>query len=411
MHINTAALKSATAPRALVGASIRADASPAALFAQLNQAFEGFKAEHSKHIEDLKKGMEDVVRAEKVDRINTEVSALQAAIDDVNVKLAAAVIGAGAPGAPKDPEYTQAFQAHMRKGAIQAALNKGAADEGGYTTPTEWDRTITDKLILISPVRQIARSQTISVAGYSKLYNMRGTASGWVGETTARPETATPEFASLNFTTGEIYAYPAATQQILDDSAVDLETWLAGEVETEFAYQEGKAFVSGDGVNKPKGFLTYTTAPSHPFGAVPTVNGGDAALITSDGIVNLIYDLPQVYTGGARFVMNRKTQGKVRLLKDGQNNYIWQPSFQIGQPATLAGFPVTEIPDMPDVAANAIPIVFGDFNRAYLVIDRIGIRVLRDPYTNKPYVGFYTTKRVGGGIVDPQPLRYFKIAV
>ena len=298
--------------------------------------------------------------------------------------------------------------------SVKAAVNKGADDEGGYLAPTEWDRTITDKLVLVSPMRQICGVQSTSKNAYTKLFNMGGTGSGWVGETAARPETATGEFAPLTITTGEIYANPGATQQILDDAEINLESWLAGEVQAEFAKQEGLAFLSGDGANKPKGLLTYITgganAAAHPFGAITQVNSGAAAAITADGVISIIYDLPSAFTGNARFLMNRKTQGQVRKLKDGQGNYLWQPSYVAGQPATLAGFAVTEVPDMPDVAANANAVMFGDFKQGYLIVDRIGVRVLRDPYTKKPYVLFYTTKRVGGAVVNPECMRALKIA-
>ena len=380
---------------------------------ELMSAVEAFKAEHSKQIEEIKKGINDPLQAEKVERINAHIEGLQAALDEVNLKLASVEMGGGKDG-PKDREYTEAFLAHMKKGDIQAALNKGADDEGGYLTPTEWDRTITDKLVLVSPMRQIASVQTASRNAYTKLFNMGGTASGWVGETAARPETNTGEFKPLTIETGEIYANPAATQQILDDAEINLEQWLAGEVQTEFAKQEGAAFVAGDGVNKPFGILTYVAgganAAKHPFGAIAAIDSGVADSIASDSILDLIYDLPSAFTGNARFVMNRKTMGVVRKLKDGQNNYLWQPSYVAGQPATLAGFPVTEMPDMPDVAANATPIMFGDFRQGYLIVDRIGVRVLRDPYTKKPYVLFYTTKRVGGGVVNPEPLRALRVA-
>lgn len=380
---------------------------------ELMSAVEAFKAEHSKQIEEIKKGINDPLQAEKVERINAHIDGLQAALDEVNLKLASIEMGGGKDG-PKDREYTEAFLAHMKRGDIQAALNKGADEEGGYLTPTEWDRTITDKLVLVSPMRQIASVQTTSRNAYTKLFNMGGTASGWVGETAARPETNTGEFRPLTIETGEIYASPGATQQILDDAETDLEQWLADEVQTEFAKQEGAAFVAGDGVNKPFGILTYVAgganAAKHPFGAIAAIDSGVADGIASDSILDLIYDLPSAFTGNARFVMNRKTMGVVRKLKDGQNNYLWQPSYVAGQPATLAGFPVTEMPDMPDVAANAIPIMFGDFRQGYLIVDRIGVRVLRDPYTKKPYVLFYTTKRVGGGVVNPEPLRALRVA-
>lgn len=381
---------------------------------ELGRAFEEFKATHTQELKALKQGAGTADIQAKLDKLNADMDRLQRETEDAHTKIAAAQMGIGASAGQKDAEYTAAFQAHMKKGEIQAALNKGADDEGGYLAPTEWDRTITDKLVLVSPMRQICGVQTTSKNAYTKLFNVGGTGSGWVGETAARPETNTAEFAPLTFTTGEIYANPAATQQILDDAEINLESWLAGEVQTEFAKQEGLAFVSGDGTNKPKGILTYVTggtnAAAHPFGAIKQVNSGAAAAITADGIIDLIYDLPSTFTGNARFIMNRKTQGVIRKLKDGQGNYLWQPSYVAGQPATLAGFAVTEVPDMPDVAANANAIMFGDFKQGYLIVDRIGVRVLRDPYTKKPYVLFYTTKRVGGGVVNPECLRAMKIA-
>ena len=404
-------------PRGLV--SVRADGSNPtevkALVEALNKAFADFKAEHNTQLEEIRKGNADAIRALQVDRVNDEVGKLQAAVDAVNTQLAAFQMGGGAGGDKLvDAEYTDAFRAHFRTGAVNASLNKGTDAEGGYLAPVEWDRTITDKLVLVSPMRQLATVQPCSGAGLTKLFNLGGTASGWVGETAARPATATGTFASLGFGWGEIYANPAATQQLLDDSEINLEAWLAGEVETEFSKQEGSAFFSGDGSNKPFGILTYVTgaanAAKHPFGAIKVVNSGAAAAITSDGLINLIYDLPSAFTPDARFALNRKTQGAIRLLKDGQGNYLWQPSYVAGQPATLAGFPITEVPDMPDVAANAMAALFGDFKRTYTVFDRVGVRVLRDPFTNKPYVQFYTTKRVGGGVHNPEPMRALKVS-
>ena len=381
---------------------------------ELGRAFEEFKATHTQEIKTLKEGNATGDLQAKLAKVEAALDTHQKEIEDAHTKLASAQMQGGGQGGVKDKEYSAAFQAHMRKGEVQASLNKGTDADGGYLAPVEWDRTITDKLVKISPMRELAIVQTISTAGYTKLFNLGGTTSGWVGETAARTQTNTATFAPLTYNTGEIYANPAATQQILDDAAINLEQWLAGEVQTEFALQEGKAFWGGDGVNKPAGILTYVTgganATKHPFGAIAQVNSGGAAAITSDGIISLIYSLPSEFRANARFVMNNATQAAVRKLKDGQGNYLWQPSFVAGQPATLAGYPITEVADMPDVAANANAILFGDFKRGYIVIDRTGVRVMRDPYTNKPYVHFYTTKRVGGGLLNPEPLRALKIA-
>ncbi|NLZ12378.1 MAG: phage major capsid protein [Alcaligenaceae bacterium] len=396
-------------PRGIV--SVRAETDVKASIEQLGQAFEAFKATHKQEVEALKNGAATSEVQAKLEKIEADLVRHQKEIEDAHVKAAAGM--SGKPGV-KDTEYSDAFAAHMKKGEVQAALNKGADDEGGYLTPTEWDRTITDKLVLVSPMRQIASVVQTSKNAYTKLFNVGGTASGWVGEADARAETATSEFAPLTITTGEIYANPAATQQILDDSEINLEQWLAGEVQTEFAKQEGTAFVSGNGTNKPFGILTYVTgaanAAKHPFGAITLVKSGNANLLTADGIIDLVYDLPSAFTGNARFIMNRKTMAAARKLKDGSGTYLWQPSYLAGQPSTLAGFAVTEVPDMPDVAAGAKPIMFGDFRQGYLIVDRVGVRVLRDPYTKKPYVLFYTTKRVGGGVVNPKCLRALNVA-
>ena len=385
-----------------------------ALIDGLQVAFAQFKTEHSQQLAEIKAGRSGADQEAKLQSINATIDRLQKEVEDAHTKIAAGQMGAGGGNGPADKEYSDAFRAHFKKGEIQASLNKGAADEGGYLAPVEWDRTITSKLVLVSPMRALANVQTVSGAGHTKLFNMGGTASGWVGETDPRPQTNTGTFASLGFGWGEIYANPAATQQMLDDSAINLESWLADEVDTEFSRQEGIGFWSGNGSNKPFGILTYVTgganAAKHPFGAIKAVNSGAAAAVTSDSILDLIYDLPSAFTGNARFAMNRKTQGVVRKLKDGDGNYLWQPSYVAGQPATLAGFPLTEVPDMPDVAANATPMLFGDFKRTYTVFDRTGVRVLRDPFTAKPYVLFYTTKRVGGGVHNPEPMRALKVA-
>ena len=303
----------------------------------------------------------------------------------------------------------------MKSGEVRADLKKSDDSNGGYLVPKEWDRTITDKLRTVSPLRKLFKVQTTSKPKFSKLYNMHGAGSGWVGEEDARAKTDTPTFKSLDFDTGEIYANPAATQQMLDDAEINLEAFLADEVKTEFAVAENKAFISGDGQKgKPTGLLTYaeggTNATKHPLGAIKVVKSGNATAVTADSVIDLVYSLPAEYSQGAGFMMNRKTLAAVRKLKDGQGNYLWQPSYQQDQPSTLCGYPVYEVADMPDVAANALCIAFGDFNRAYMILDRKGVSILRDPYTNKPFVQFYTTKRVGGGVDNPEACVLLKVA-
>jgi HK97 family phage major capsid protein len=409
-------------PRAIAG-TVRADAAdPATLIRALNGAFDEFKTTHAREIEEIKAGKTDVLTKDKLDAINATLTELQTAVDDQARINAAAKLGDGAVigDIKSDPEYTKAFKAHMRRGdnasaEVRAAMQKGTDTDGGYLAPIEWDRTIGEKLKKISPMRAESRVITISVAGFKKYFSDRNVGSGWVGETASRPATTTPQIGVLDFVPGELYANPAISQQLLDDAAIDLEEWLGQEVDTEFSRQEGIGFLSGDGANKPYGILTYVTgaanAARHPYGAIKAVNTGDAAKLTGDGFVDLMYDLPSEFAGNAKLFINRQSLGAARKLKDGQGNFLWQPSYALGQPQTLNGAPIVEMPDMPTAAAGNVAALYGDMEATYLVVDRIGIRVLRDPYSNKPFVHFYTTKRVGGGVHNPEPMRALKIAV
>lgn len=401
-------------PRALIGFP-RADASdPKALFAQLNGAFEEFKATNEQK---LSSKVDDVLLNTKMDAINAAMSDIEAAL---NEKIAAAALN-NVPGdmQPTDHAYLNAFKAFMRKGenagaAVMAAVDVGTSADGGYLAPVEWDRTITNKLKQISPIRANAQVIQISGNGFSRVYNDGVIGSGWVGETASRPATTTPGLSTLAFATGEIYANPQITQIALDDVAIDLEQWIADEVDGEFAIQENIAFLSGNGTNKPNGILTYVTgaanAATHPFGAITGTTVAGAAAVTTDEVIDLVYSLPSERNQNAKFFMNRTSLGKLRKLKDGQGNYIWQPTYVAGQPSTLAGYPVVEVPGMPNMTTGLVSILFGDMEATYLVVDRVGIRVLRDPFTAKPYVKFYTTKRVGGGVINFEAIKLMKFA-
>jgi HK97 family phage major capsid protein len=213
-----------------------------------------------------------------------------------------------------------------------------------------------------------------------------------VGETAARPETAAPTLAELQFPTMELYAMPAATQSLLDDAAVNLEEWLADEVQQVFAEQEGQAFVTGNGTNRPKGFLAYTNVAdaSWSWGNLGYIATGTAGAFPAsnpaDKLMDLAYALKSGYRQNALWTMNRKTQSVIRKFKDGQGNYLWQPALSAGASATLLGFPVTEVEHMPDIATDTFALGFGNFARGYLIVDRVGVRIIRDPYSSKPYV-------------------------
>jgi HK97 family phage major capsid protein len=348
-----------------------------------------------------------------------------ARLDSLTMKSARPPLGAarGEPQSYEAREHKSAFDAYVRHGesanlrALEVkAMSVGSGADGGYTVPFEVEKEIGERLTAISPIRSIAGQRTISANVYKKPFMTAGPSAGWVGETADRTQTGSPTLAELQFPAMELYAMPAATATLLEDSAVNIDEWIAGEVEQVFAAQEGTAFVSGDGTNKPKGFLSYTTVAESAWAwtKLGYVATGAAGAFASSGPVDAIIDLVYALKGGYRqngsFVMNRRTQAAVRKLKDAEGQYLWAPPAIAGGRASLLTYQVVEAEDMPDIAANAYAIAFGDFRRGYLVVDRAGVRVLRDPFSAKPYVLFYTTKRVGGGVQDFDAIKLLKFA-
>jgi len=392
--------------------------------AEMMRAFEAFKEANDERLADKR---DDVLLEEKLARIDRTIDAQTRRLDEIALKNARPAIGQDTNLArvrsASAPEHKAAFEAYVRSGeasglrALEAkAMSIGSNPDGGYLVPPEIETEIGKRLAVISPIRAIAGVRTISANVYKKPFMTAGPAVGWVGETDARPQTTAPTLDELSFPAMELYAMPAATATLLDDAAVNIDQWLAQEVEQVFAAQEGTAFVTGNGSNKPKGFLSYTTVDNAAWtwgniGYVASgVSAGFPASNPSDVLVDLIYAVNAGYRQNAVFVMNRKTQSTIRKFKDTTGHYLWQPPAQAGGKATLLSFPVIEAEDMPDMAAGSLSIAFGDFNRGYLVVDRAGVSVLRDPYSSKPYVLFYTTKRVGGGVQDFDAIKVMKFS-
>jgi HK97 family phage major capsid protein len=390
--------------------------------AEMMRAFEEFKDTNDRRLSE-KRG--DVVLEEKLARIDASIDAQARKLDEITLKSARPAFGGerAAQRSASALEHKQAFDAYVRQGESsglraleQKALSAGSNPDGGYLVPPEVETQIGARLTAISPIRGIAGVRVISGNVYKKPFMTAGPAVGWVGETDARTQTTAPTLDELSFPAMELYAMPAATSTLLEDSAVNIDEWLGQEVEQVFAAQEGTAFVTGDGSNKPKGFLNYTTVAnaSWTWGNIGYIASGSAGAFPasnpSDVLVDLIYAVNAGYRQNAVFVMNRKTQSAIRKFKDTAGNYLWQPPAVAGGKASLMTFTVVEAEDMPDIAANSLSIAFGDFNRGYLVVDRAGVTVLRDPYTAKPYVLFYTTKRVGGGVQDFDAIKLMKFA-
>lgn len=359
----------------------------------------------------------DVLTSEKVDRLNAALDTQQKSIE----RLSLAISQPATHVTPTNTEAKQAWSGYIRSGDARGlqilegkSLSASVNEDGGYIAPDDTENTIDRFLAEASPFRRIAMVRRVSRGTFKKPVSVGGAASGWAGETAARPETTSPQLDLLEFPVGELYAMPAATQTLLDDGVADVDAWLADEVRDVFAAQETAAFVNGDGVNKPYGLLSngVLTESSHTWGNLGYLatgtDGGFDASAPIDALLELIYAPKPRYRPGAGFIMNRRTVGQIRKFKDADGNYIWQPSLNAGEPSTLLGYPLTEVEDMPDVASDSFSIAFGDFRRGYMIVDRQGVRVIRDPYSNKPYVLFYTTKRVGGGVQDFNAIKLLK---
>ncbi len=395
-----------------------------AQYDDLIRAFEAFKETNEERVAQIERRMgPDVVTTDRLTRIEDAIDTHRRAVDELTLKaqrphLSSAVrSGVGL-------QHKAAFEGYIRQGEQRAlrgleekALSASVGPDGGFTVPPEIEAGINRAVRTLSPIRAIAGVRQISSNVYSKPFMTAGPVTGWVGETAPRPETASPVIAALSFPTMELYAMPSATQALLDDSAVNIDQWIADEVRVAFADQEGTAFVTGDGIAQPKGFLSYTKVAAANWvwgstGYLATgVAGAFAATAPTDRLIDLTFAVKAGYRANGTFVMNRATQSAIRKFKDNNNNYIWQPPAKAGDAPLLLGYPVAECEDMPNIGTDTFAIAFGDFARGYLVVDRVGVRILRDPYSSKPYVLFYTTKRVGGGIQDFDAIKLLKFGV
>ncbi|WP_371396212.1 phage major capsid protein [Fretibacter rubidus] len=389
-------------------------------FSDFSQTFEAFKDANDERLAQIEaKSSADSLTTAKVERIN-------AALDDQAKRIERLSIVASQPAMGQasavNLEAKSAWADYIRSGDVTTlksleGKSVGTVDsEGGYVAPIEAESMIDRALEQSSPFRSIAAVRRVGAGQFKKPVSPGGASAGWAGETDARLETTAPQLDLLEFPAGELYAMPAATQMLLDDGVADVDQWLADEVRDVFSNQETAAFINGDGVNKPRGLLDYAQAAnaSQSWGSIGTVNTGiDGDFDTDapvDGLLDLVYAPATRYRSDASFVMNRRTVSAIRKFKDADGNYIWQPATEAGAPSTLLGYKLVEVEDMPDIASGTTPIAFGDFRRGYLIVDRQGVRVLRDPYSAKPYVLFYTTKRVGGGVQDFNAIKLLKFA-
>lgn len=382
----------------------------------------------------------DVVDSAKLEAIQSELAAnikarqdetlaLKSQVEDLETKLNRP--GMGGKIDQQADEHKAAFLEWMRDPRdfdrerklkdIQtkaADTRTAAAASGGYALPEVIARQIANTLQDISPVRQVAKVVTVGTPDYKELVDRNGFGTEWVGEVSARSQTNTPDIAECAPTFGELAAKPQATTHSLDDLFFNVEEWLIRKATEQFAIAEGIAFISGDGTNKPTGFLTgvpvVTADSSRAYGTLQYVATGVAADFGADpfdNIISLQMAPKQGYRSNGNFMMNSNTAATLALVKDTTGQYLWRPAVIAGQPDMVRGRPVVYAEDMPDVAADSFPIAFGDFRRGYLIADRIGVRMVRDEVTTPGYVKFIISKRIGGKILDSDAIKLLKVAI
>lgn len=411
----------------------------------IGKAFDEFRKENDARLTEIeKKGHADPLLSEKVDKMATQladmeslrqkaerIDAFEKELRNVENVLARPLSNGGieAPKGATDPEYSKAFWNFIRHGqedqlkviSQQKAWNVTTGADGGYTVPEEIDRQIYNLIQVLSPMRQLATVTTVGTSDWKKIVNVHGLAYEWVGETTANA-TDTGDFAEVAAVWGQLSCRPTVTQWMLDDAFFNVEAELLAEISRTFAQAEGTAFVTGNGTLKPKGFMDYTFASTvdgtRAFGQLQYVCTGSsgafktasATVSEADDVVDLMYAFKPYHRSNATIVMNALTLAKVMKWKSyGDGAPLWKPGIAAGQPSTLLGFPVVEMSDMANLGANAYPIAAGNFRDGYRILDRaFGIRTLRDPYSSKPYVEFYTTKRVGGMVIDSEAIKAIK---
>ncbi len=410
----------------------------------LARAFDSFKSENDARLSQIeRKGSADAVTEMKVNRLNEEITRLSEESKSVKTAMARSPLGLEDGVEFKEADmfaterkhafksgsdintyrnYKSALNNYIRKNNAGSSIEEvkslsvGSDPDGGYAVTPDMSGRISALVYETSPLRQVVNVAVIGTDALEGFNDLTDATSGWVGETETRTETDSPKIGQWRIPVHEQYAEPRATQKLLDDAMFDVEGYLAGKIAGKLARMENTAFIKGDGIGKPRGILTYEDGVSSAdkFDVIEQINAGaDGAFAASDpgdALINLVYSLKSPYRDNAVFMMNRDTLAEVRKLKDTNGNYLWQPDFQQKQGGTLLGFNIVEAEDMPTIGSDSLSIAFGDFNAGYQVVDRQGINILRDSFTAKPYVKFYTTKRVGGDVVNFEAIKLMKFA-
>ena len=384
------------------------------IVADLQAAFAEFKSANDARLKSIEtKGFAPADLEEKVEKLNELLSIRSEELAQLKTAMARTVKPETKEGrSEQEQKMSQMMNMYLRKGHGEMelkALSSDSQEDGGLLVTPQLSDEIVTKIFETSPMRQYASVQTISTSALDIIQDLEEAGAGWIGENQSRPETDTPKLNQIQIPVHELYAEPKATQRLLDDAALNIEAWLAEKVADRFSRLENAAFVSGDGVQKPKGFLAYQAGTG--FGQVEQVPSLSATTITGDSLINLIYSLKTAYKPNARFFMSRDAIKTARLLKDADQRYLWAPGIDGQTAGSILGYEIVEFQDMPVVAANNLVAAFGDMQQTYQIVDRVGVRVLRDPFTAKPFVKFYTTKRTGGGVKNFEAIKLLKVSL
>lgn len=390
------------------------------LIEQRGKAFEEFKAANDARLAEIeKKGGADPLFTGQLEKINGFIDDAKSKLEKLETAVsrpAAGADGKAAVGSESNEQkaYNAGFVGYLRKGAdagledLQTkAMSVGSDPDGGYLVTPTMSSTINKLVYESSPMRELAAIETISTDSLDMIDDTDEVSAAWTGEAGTVSETDTPQVGKRNIPAHELYAEPKATQKILDDASINVESWLSGKIAEHFSRKEATAFISGTGVSQPRGILSYSAGTT--WGTIEQIASGTSSVVYADKLMEMFYSLKDAYTPNATWLMNRLIALQVRQLKDGNGQYLWQPGLTAGNPDTLLSRPVKWAADMPVAASNSLSIALGDFKKGYQIVDRIGIRTLRDPFTAKPYVKFYTTKRVGGDVINFEAIKLMKL--
>lgn len=387
---------------------------------QLGSAWEEFKQINDRRLKEVEqKGASDPLTEQHLARISGKLDEYKERVSKMEAAFNRPAYGNSDGYKFSDDlskAHKNAFCNYLRKGVEgdlchleTKTLSVASDSDGGYLVSPQISDMIVKTIFETSPMRKIASVETISSDSLEILEDRFEAVAGWTTESGAITDTDTPNLGKKSIPVHELYAQPKATQKLIDDSAIDIEAWLAEKISAIFSKRENTAFITGDGVGKPRGILSYPAGTS--WGQIQQIASGSNGVATADKIVSLYYSLKEDYTVNASFLMNRSMVESVRLLKDTTNQYLWNPGLAVGAPDTLMGVPVNQAADMPIPATNSLSIAVGDFKAAYQIVDRTGVRVLRDPFTEKPFVKFYSTKRVGGDVINFEAIKLMRLGV